>query len=141
MATASTSPVTDPVTDLMEQALGTMAAPSAVAPMEQFWQAQDRILQATEAFSRGWFDRRHAATQAALDTLHELHGRFGDPAATMQAMAEWQQGLLKRTSEDMRDWVGLCVTCAGHIASAEVEAGKTVAREAAGTATKHATPV
>ena len=50
------------VGDLLEQAQGMVALNPAIGPqMEEFWKAQDGIIEETEAFYRAWFERRHAA--------------------------------------------------------------------------------
>ncbi len=133
--------------DLMQQVKGVFAVNPMIAPQqEQFWKAQDRILEESEAFSKAWFARRHEATQSALEAVHRMNGGGGDPSAALQAMTDWQQGSIKRLAEDMQQWVELCTTCAGRIAQAEVEAGKEGAEEIAKRAksvakTEHATPV
>ena len=48
--------------------LPTSAVPEAVAKNAcLFWQNQEKLLTAMEAFSRGWFERRHRGTRAALE--------------------------------------------------------------------------
>ena len=138
---------TNPLADMMQQARGMLVVNPMIAPQqEHFWKAQDRILDETEAYAKAWFARRHEATQSALETMQNIHGNGTDPSGALQAMADWQQGSLKRLTEDMQQWVELCTTCAGRIAEAEVEAGKEGADELARRSksvakTKHATPV
>ena len=114
--------------------------------MEQFWKAQDAILEETEAFSKAWFERRHEATRQAVEAVRKLNGEGGggaDPTAAMRAMAEWQQGSLRRMAQDMQEWVELCSRCAARVTDAEVEAGKKGAEKLATRARnrKQATPV
>ncbi|KPQ16164.1 MAG: hypothetical protein HLUCCO18_09430 [Rhodobacteraceae bacterium HLUCCO18] len=132
--------------DLMERTRGLFAAAPLNEPqMEQFWKAQDAILEETEAFSKAWFERRHEATRQAVEAVHKLNGEGGggaDPTAAMRAMAEWQQGSLRRMAQDMQEWVELCSRCAARVTDAEVEAGKKGAEKLAKSAkSKHATPV
>lgn len=134
-------------TDVMEQARGMMAANPILGPqMEQFWKAQDGILQEGEAFSKAWFQRRHEAAQSALEAVRDVKGNGADPSAAMRTMIDWQQHSFQRIADDMQQWVELCSRCAGRMTSAEMEAGKEgveeVAKRAKSTAkTRHATPV
>lgn len=136
-----------PLEGLIRQARGLLAVSPMMAPQqEQFWKAQGRILEEAETFSKAWFERRHEATQSALDALRKMNGNGADPAAAMRAVADWQQGSFKRMADDMQQWVALCATCAGRMAEAEVEAGKegaeeVVKRTKSAADTKHATPV
>jgi len=136
--------------DLMERARGMLAvAPLSEPQMEQFWKAQDAILEETEAFSKSWFERRHEAAQQAMEAVSKLDGGGGngaDPTAAMRVMAEWQQGSLQRMAQDMQEWVDLCSRCAARVTDAEVEAGKDGAEKLAkgaksGAKSKHSTPV
>lgn len=114
-----------PVAEYIEQARGMMAFNPALAPpMEQFWKAQDRILNDAEAVTKAWFERRHEAARSALDAVRTMNGNGADPAAAMQAMAEWQHGSFKRLAEDVQQWVELCATCAGRMNDAKVDAVK-----------------
>ena len=68
--------------DLMERTRSgpcSRAAPPAERSrrMEQFWKAQDAILEETEAFSKAWFERRHEATRQAVEAVHKLNGEGG----------------------------------------------------------------
>lgn len=137
--------------DMMEQTRNILSANPMISPqMEKFWEAQDRMLQETEAYSQAWFKRRHEATQAALDAVQKMNGKKADSSATVQAMADWQHGSIQRMTKDMQQWFDLCTTCVGQMTQAEVEAGQKGAEEAAKTAksaaksaqnNKKATPV
>lgn len=135
------------VTDLMDRARGMLTGNPLVQPqLEQFWKAQDGILEEAEAYSRAWFERRHDATKSALETVRNVNGNGGDPAAAVRAMIEWQQGSFQRLAEDMQEWVELCSQCAGHMSQAEVESGKEGVEKVAkgaksATRTKSSTPV
>lgn len=126
MASESTSPVSD----FIRQARGMLAVnPMVVPQMEQFWKAQDGMLQEAEAFSKAWFERRHEATKSALDVVRAMNGNGTDPAATLTAMADWQQESFQRLAEDMQQWVEFCSNCTDRLAKAELEAGKEGAEE------------
>jgi len=133
--------------DFVEQTRAVLAANPMLAPqMEQFWTAQDGILEEAETFSEAWFERRHQAAQSALEAVRDTNGNGADPSAAMQTMMDWRQHSLQRLAEDMQQWLELCSRCANRMASAEVEAGKEGVEEVTKRAksaarTKHATPV
>lgn len=133
--------------DFMEQARSMLAVNPMIAPqMEQFWKAQDGMLDDAQTFTKAWFERRHDATRSALEIVRKVSGNSADPSGAMQAMVDWQQGSFRRLAEDMQEWVELCSSCAGRMTDAEVEAGKEGAEEVAKRAksaanTKHSTPV
>lgn len=117
-------------TDMMKQAQGVLAAGPMLAPqMEQAWKAQDGLLEEAEAFTKGWYERRHEAAQSALDTVRQMNGG-ADPAGAMQALAEWQRHSLERMAEDVQQWMDMCTRCAGHLASAEKKAAERTLEEA-----------
>lgn len=134
-------------TDLMEQARGMMAANPLISPqMEQFWKAQDGILEEAEAYSKAWFGRRHEATRSALETVRKMNGNGSDPAAALRAMTEWQQHSFQRLVEDAQEWLELCTRCANRVSDAEMVAGKEGLEEVekrakSATRSKHSTPV
>lgn len=133
--------------DLVKQAQGLMAMNPMIAPqMEQFWKAQDGLLDEAEAFSREWYARRHDAARSALRTVRKLDGDSTNPMALMQEMAEWQRHSFQRLTEDMQHWMSMCARCAGRVASAETLAAEvgfdeTAKKTKAATSTGHATPV
>lgn len=139
--------LTPRVTDLMKQMQGMMTLNPAWAPqLEQFWRAQDGVLDEAEAYSRAWYARRHDAVRSALKILREMNGRTPEPAAALQAMSEWQRHSIERMAEDVQHWMSLCAHCAGRIVTAESEAAEdilteTATRTKAITQTRHATPV
>lgn len=121
--------------------------PMMAPPFEQFWKAQENVLQEAEAFSRGWFQRRHDAAKSALDATRKAAGNgASDSSSALQAISEWNRHSVERMTEDFREWMKFCTQCAGHLSAAELEAGKQELEEAgkraaAGSKTKHATPV
>lgn len=139
--------LTPRVTDMMKQMQGMMAMnPAWLGQVEQFWRAQDGVLDEAEAYSSAWYARRHAAVRSALQILREMNGRSADPAAGLQAISEWQRHSVERMTEDMQHFLSLCAHCAGRIASAESELAEDILTETekrtkAITQTRHATPV
>ncbi|MCR9147866.1 MAG: hypothetical protein NXH74_11795 [Rhodobacteraceae bacterium] len=133
--------------DLVEQARGMMAVNPMLTPrVEQFWQAQDSLLQEAETFSEAWFQRRHEAAQSARDIAHKMNGDATDPSRVMDGIMEWQRHSFERMAEDMQQWVDFCARCAGHMTATELEAEKDGVEEAAkrtksATKTNHSTPV
>lgn len=135
------------LSELMEQARGMFAANPMLAPqMEQFWKAQENILDETEAFSKAWFERRHEAARSALDVVQKASGSTGDAASAMQSILNWQQQSFQRLAEDIQQLADLYSNCASQFASAEAEASKEgiteVGKRAKSAAqARHATPV
>lgn len=115
--------------------------------MAHFWEAQEEILNETENFARHWFERRHTATRTALETARNVaQNGPADPAASVQAISEWQTRSMERVAEDFKDWFEMCSNCASHLAREEMEAGEEGLKKAAKTAKstvtkKQATPV
>ena len=134
-------------TDLMKQTQAMMALTPMLTPqMEQFWKAQDDMLEDAEAFSKAWYARRHDAARSALKAVRKLNGSGMTPMSVMQEMAEWHRHSLERLTEDMQHMMSLCARCAGRIATAETLAAEktleeTTKQSKAATATSKATPV
>lgn len=134
---------------MMDQARALLAANPTIAPqIAQFWKVQEQMLRDTETYAQGWFARRHEAIRSAREAVRRANGPSGiDPAQSLQRGLEWQRGSWQRTAEDLQEWAALCARCAGHLADAEIEAGKDSAQHLAKTmaastgATHHATPV
>ncbi len=92
------------------------------AQFEQALAMQDRLLKEAETFTRHWFERRHAATETAIEALQDAKSNgAADPGQAMRAMAEWQRGSLARLSADMQDWTALCMRCAGAAMTTQTE--------------------
>ena len=65
----------------------------------RFWSGQDQILDAMQDYAEGWFERRHAGTEAALDTAQHVI----DAATPVEAMREYQKwafGSFERIIDD-----------------------------------------
>lgn len=138
---------TSSLEEVIRQARSMLALNPMMAPqMEQFWKAQDGMLQEAESFSRGWFARRHDEAETALDALQKMNGAGADPSVAVQALADWQRKSLGRAVEDMQQWVEFWSRCTSRCVNAEMEAtdesldeiGK---RTKSVAASKHATPV
>ncbi|MCV2868442.1 hypothetical protein OEW28_07350 [Defluviimonas sp. WL0002] len=105
------------VSELMKQAQDSLLPTRLATPqIEQFWRAQDRILEDAEVYSRNWFARRHQAAQSALEAVREANGEAADHAAALQVMIGWQQHSMQRMTEDMQQWLDLCSRCASRFA-------------------------
>ncbi|WP_101067954.1 phasin family protein [Roseovarius salinarum] len=115
--------------------------------VEQFWAAQEKMLDETETFTRHWFERRHEAARTALDAARKASASgTSDPAEAMQAMRDWQQHSMERMTADAREWFDCMARCAGHFVSGEMEASEaavgTAAKQAGAAAkSKSSTPV
>jgi len=135
------------LTDLMKQTQAAVTLNPMVRPqIEQFWQAQEKMLQEAQAFTEHWFERRHDATKTALKAADHVTNGGSDPSEALKTMSDWQRHSVERVMEDFREWVELCTRCAGHVTTAEVEAEKEGLEKAAkqvksASKTKHATPV
>ena len=138
------------LTDLLKQAQKAFPVSPLVTPRaEHFWEAQDRILKETEAFSKNWFQRRHAATQSALEAARKSGAASGDMTEGLRIMSEWQRHSLERLSEDFREWMAMSARCMGQMTAAEVESEKdamaaveaSVKTARSATGSRHATPV
>lgn len=117
---SASSSLTD-MAKLPEQYLGFTAM---VGPQtEEFWRAQDQILNETEAFTKNWFERRHTATQTALDAVKSMsQTTTSDPVSSMKALADWQAHSIARVTEDFRELFDLCTRCAGYLGKVEIQA-------------------
>jgi hypothetical protein len=135
------------LTDLMKQTQAAVSLNPMLKPqIEQFWQAQEQMLQEAQAFTEHWFERRHDATKTALKAVEEVSDGKAGPSNALKAMSEWQRSSMERIVEDFREWVELCTRCAGHVTSAEIEAEKeglkTATKQVTSSAkARHATPV
>lgn len=112
--------------DLTEMARKTQALftanGAAGAQFEQFLEMQDSLLEEAETFARHWFERRHAATETAIEALHEAKSNgAADPAQAMRAITDWQRGAFERLAADMQEWTALCMRCAGAATTAQLD--------------------
>ncbi|MFW8595063.1 hypothetical protein [Cribrihabitans neustonicus] len=128
-ATGDAAGIIPDVLGAMQNAM--MLNPIMKPQAEQFWAAQEKLLDEAELFARHWFERRHEAAQTALAaTLTATTGSGGSPAAAMRALTEWQRQSAERIAEDGREWVGMVSRCATCICETEAEAVKEALDEA-----------
>lgn len=142
------------ITDLAQQTQALFKLNgTAASQFEQFWKMQDSMLKEAETFARHWFERRHNATETAVEALHEM-GSTGqtDPVAAMQAISNWQRGSAERLTEDLQDLMTLythltqaATTAQAEAASSGVDQGKATKAKGesatSGNKSGHATPV
>ncbi|CUH49212.1 phasin family protein [Ruegeria atlantica] len=109
--------------------------PAFGAQIEQFWDAQEKFLEETEAFAQHWFERRHEAVRTALQAARNVSSANpSDPSKAFQSMAEWQRHSAERLVADAQEWFETVSRCASYVAETEVEAvEKTVDDVAAAT--------
>lgn len=115
-----------PLTDMVQQSQTFLGVNPLISPQtEEFWHAQDQILSESETFAKNWFERRHTATKTALEAVKTITQTApSDPSSAMKVLADWQTHSIERVGEDCRAWLDLCSRCAGHLGSAEIQAGE-----------------
>jgi hypothetical protein len=64
-----------------------------------FWDTQDQILDATQAFADGWFERRHAGTHAALEAAQRIC-KAETPIEMVREYQKWASGAFQRLTAD-----------------------------------------
>ncbi len=125
MPTKTTKPETnEAVTGVLKSMQDMMSVTPVIAPqVEQFWNAQDRLLSEAEEYSRQWFQRRHEAARTALEAARETtqDDRI-DSTKAMQAMAEWQRHSVERMVDDAREWFEMVSRCAKYVSETEADA-------------------
>jgi hypothetical protein len=67
-----------------------------------FWENQDTILEAMQAFATGWFERRHTGTRAALESAQRMC-KAQTPVDLVREYQEWASGALQRMMTDGLD--------------------------------------
>ena len=72
----------------------------------EFWTSQDNILDSMQIVANGWFARRHAGTQAALDAAQRMC-RATTPAELLLEYQTWAMGAWERVVAD----VAACQGC------------------------------
>ncbi|WP_371059426.1 hypothetical protein [Rhodosalinus sp. 5P4] len=120
----STETTTGGIPEMMQQVQRAFGSSPLAAPqMEEFWKAQEQLLDEAEAFSRHWFERRHVAARTAMETARELReGGASDPGSAMKAMGDWQAESVQRMVADWQEWLELCQRCAGHMSAGGMDA-------------------
>lgn len=71
----------------------------ATAKARDFWHGQDRILDCMQAFTMGWFERRHAGTRAALEAAKRICAAR-TPIDAAREYQDWASGSLQRVATD-----------------------------------------
>ncbi len=110
------------------------ANPLFMAPhSKHFFEAQERILNQVEAFSKAWFQRRQDGTQAMIDAGRRIASEANnDPSRIMKEITEFQSGAMERLTADAKDCSEMISQCANTLAASEIETIK----DAAGKTTK-----
>lgn len=68
-----------------------------------FWENQDKILDAMQAFANGWFERRHTGTRAALESAQRMC-KAQTPVDLAREYQDWASGALQRIMADGLDY-------------------------------------
>lgn len=120
----SAFPTPEAFADILKSLQAPAPMNALVSPqMEQFWDAQEKLLSESERFTRHWFERRHEAIRTALDAARTAtSAERPDPAKTMEAMVEWQRHSVERLVEDAREWFDTVSRCADYVTKTEAEA-------------------
>jgi len=142
------------ITDLARQTQALFKLDGAVAPqLEQVMKVQEGMLEQAGIFTRHWIERRQQAVDTALEALNQMNSKDEpDPAAAMQAIADWQRGSVERLNADLRDWMTLCTQTTQLVVTAQTDAASSDANQrkatrakgraaSSGSRSDHATPV
>lgn len=104
MTQSTDSKVTDPF-EFLQQAF-TQWPPVGEDSKENlraFWKRQNSMLDSMAEFSRGWFDRRHEATMAALNAATSMCDAQ-NPMESIQHCQTWAMGSAERIAADIAAW-------------------------------------
>lgn len=71
----------------------------ATTKVADFWHGQDKVLDSMQIFVRGWFERRHAGTQAALHSAQRMC-MAKTPFDVAREFQDWASGSLQRVAQD-----------------------------------------
>ncbi|MCE8515429.1 phasin family protein [Ruegeria pomeroyi] len=144
MAKTDTTKITPAsFTEVLKSMQGPVSMTSLVQPqLEQFWDAQEKLLAESERFTRHWFERRHEAIRTALDAARSATAADpSNPAEAMETVMDWQRHSVERMVEDAREWFDTVSRCADYVTKTEAEAVEETlgeARDIARKATKSA---
>lgn len=106
--------------------------PLVTPQIEQFWDAQEKLLAETQRFTQHWFERRHEAIRSGLATARAATtAPQNDPGAAMTAMVDWQKQSAERLAEDAKEWFETMSRCAEYVVSTETEVLEDSMKEAA----------
>lgn len=95
---------TNPFKIFFESDAGDAWRGSMLRQTERFWEAQRRLLDEYESFSRALIERRRAATEATIETMRKL-GACRDNADWAKCCSDWVAGSFARVAADSRDMV------------------------------------
>ncbi|MFP7571381.1 hypothetical protein [Marivita sp. S2033] len=105
--------------------------PAYTPHVTRFWEAQDHFLKETEKYMASWFQRRHEATQAALEAATEAADEdMRNPATAMKTITDWQTHSMERMAEDITELADLMTRCASIWSENETEAVEETAENA-----------
>ncbi len=127
---SSKSSYPGPLVDVFKQMqVSASSNPVFGAQIEQFWDAQEKMLAEAETFAQHWFERRHEAVRSALKAARSASSANpADPSKAMQTMTEWQRRSAERMVADAQEWFETVARCASYATETEVKAvEKTVA--------------
>ncbi len=110
---------------------------------KHFFEAQERILDQVEAFSKAWFQRRQDATQAMIDAGRRIASEGGgDPSLMIKEVTELQSEAMERLKADAKGCTDMFTQCADALARNEMEAvQETAANTKKATETARSEPV
>lgn len=119
--TTNTAATTAQFAKLFQNMQATVPVNKLMEPqIEQFWDAQDKILNETQRFMMHWFARRHEAIRSGLNAARAATAeKQSDPAAVMTVMMDWQKHSAERLAEDARDWFETMSRCAEYVVKTE----------------------
>jgi hypothetical protein len=64
-----------------------------------FWENQDKVVDAMQAFANGWFERRHAGARAALEAAEHIC-KAETPVEVVRKYQDWASGAIQRVMAD-----------------------------------------
>ena len=124
--------------DVFKQIQSTASVnPMFDAQIEQFWDAQEKLLEEAETFAQHWFERRHEAVRSALKAARTASSANpADPSKAMETLAEWQRHSTERLIADAQEWFETVSRCAAYAAEKETEAVEKTVKDVASAAKK-----
>lgn len=72
---------------------------AATQQMQTFWKTQEKMLDSLHELSQSWFERRHKATQCAVDAARGM-GEAKSPVDAFQHYQTWMMGSADRLMAD-----------------------------------------
>lgn len=88
------------VYESMQSVLPTPANAEAMSSRAcDFWRGQQKILESMRDFAGGWFERRQAGTQAAMEAAQRIYAAKS-PLEVVREYQGWASGSLQRMADD-----------------------------------------